>query len=170
MSEFCQFLKAGLEGLCTRNPLLHNNSKVCTKTPARLRCPSMRRLARHLFTLCSAVSLVSLGLVLLNAVGVSPSMDFRGNPNWWRLSVVSGHVWLGEYQGRLDHQPVRASHTLNLGAIILPTTVLAILCSWWCTRQDRRNAVPGLCPLCGYDLRVSPERCPECGTAATDAT
>jgi hypothetical protein len=47
--------------------------------------------------------------------------------------------------------------------LITVTSALALLLNW---KAWRRRPGPGHCQQCGYDLRASPQRCPECGRAA----
>lgn len=47
-----------------------------------------------------------------------------------------------------------------LWPIVLPAAFCNLLWLWF-TRPNRPR--PGFCPKCNYDLRATPDRCPECG-------
>jgi hypothetical protein len=48
----------------------------------------------------------------------------------------------------------------------LPGAIAAAGVVSWVRRRRRRTRMGrGLCPACGYDVRATPGRCPECGTA-----
>ena len=70
-----------------------------------------------------------------------------------RRIPVSGGTWSGTLHMVVVHD-------------WLPVAAAALLPGAWLFRRVRmRNRRPGLCTICGYDLRATPGRCPECGAA-----
>ena len=59
-------------------------------------------------------------------------------------------------------------HTVSVHFALLTALLALPLATYFVFTHKRRRAASrlarGLCPRCGYDLRATPERCPECGT------
>ena len=82
------------------------------------------------------------------------------------IRSVGGIGWASGLAGYLDHDGstypysiVRVPYWAIEASLVLLTTVFAI--------RIWRRVKPNHCVRCGYDLRATPERCPECGTAVT---
>ncbi len=109
--------------------------------------------------------------LLLAFVGV-PMMTFVSASLWRGTQFASAH-WFGLllYYGLGLASIVPAAAGLD-GGILIACWVLAgpFVAIVFVSRPARiPRFAPGLCQECGYDLRASQKRCPECGTPITSS-
>jgi hypothetical protein len=88
----------------------------------------------------------------------------------WRVAGIGGHdggiPFAGSTFGGFPPTFSYLYHSFAVPhwSLTAPTLVLP---AWWLLRfrRHRRRNRLGLCRVCGYDLRATLGRCPECGTA-----
>ena len=159
-----------------------------------------RTMRRQLFSIvaaCSLLALLAVTVLWVRSYRFPPNraggdvLNFSShNPLWWVISArgrvtlcrQDGRDWGREFPGfdagGFKYGGLRGSNGSLYNAAAPHWSFVAMLlispATWALTerrrRRRRRGLRPGKCRSCGYDLRATPQRCPECGTAGAAAS
>ena len=107
------------------------------------------------------------GAWVWEVVDHKPSRLIPGSTYREWMGFGSGDYAIGADPARLFGRFWTVPHwSAALATAVLP---MMSLVRWRRTRRAAVRLRRGLCPGCGYDLRATPDRCPECGRAVAPA-
>jgi hypothetical protein len=97
-------------------------------------------------------------------IPIAPGFDWT----WETLATRPESVW-GSFDYRFTPPDPNGSDQYGEAEITFPhwaaVAAFAVLPATRLYRRLRRQHPAGYCRRCGYDLRATPGRCPECGTS-----
>ncbi len=79
-------------------------------------------------------------------------------------SSLGFHLAAHQYQDSASSIPRKCRGIAVPHWFLISVTAIGPLARVLYIFRPRRRPRPGFCPICGYDLRATPDRCPECGT------
>ncbi len=154
------------------------SSAAMLRAAMKLRSRWLRWATASLFVICVFVHILSYWAILYGRSGSRHVLLSRGIiiftscPTWeqsWAFGIVpmpfrnGTSCWSGPpprweplYSWGAPRQLLRVQLWISLLVVGAPAVFL-----WF---SGRRRFAPGCCRVCGYDLRATPDRCPECGT------
>jgi hypothetical protein len=96
-----------------------------------------------------------------DSVPAIPSgLGLRSMSDGFYLDDMGSSAFVSSQITLSDRNWVAAAPLWLIAAILAILPAVQLLVRWRSSRRENS----GLCPSCGYDLRASKDRCPECGT------